>query len=186
MGKLTEEQYKLINDNFKFACSIAKKRWTRYKGIFEFDEFQESAYWGLVKAARTYDPVKGEFIKYAGKAINRTISRDIQKMLSHKEDISLNKIYSNDADKANELIDTLKNKEDDIGDFVKNEEVEHFLSILNKTERELIEMYFLKGISQTEISEFLGVSQPTINKKIMKAIEKMKEATEVIQIKLPI
>ena len=107
-------------------------------------------------------------------------------MLSHKEDISLNKIYSNDADKANELIDTLKNKEDDIGDFVKTEEVEHFLSILNKTERELIEMHFLKGISQTEISEFLGVSQPTINKKIMKAIEKMKEATEVIQIKLPI
>ena len=47
MGKLTEEQYKLINDNFKFACSIAKKRWTRYKGTFEFDEFQESAYWGL-------------------------------------------------------------------------------------------------------------------------------------------
>ena len=47
-------------------------------------------------------------------------------------------------------------------------------------------MYFLKGISQTEISEFLGVSQPTINKKIMKAVDKMKQATEAIQIKLPI
>ena len=74
MGKLTEKQYKLINDNFKFACSIAKKRWTRYKGTFEFDEFQESAYWGLVKAAKTYDPVKGEFIKYAGKAIDKYIN----------------------------------------------------------------------------------------------------------------
>lgn len=186
MGKLTEEQYKLINDNFRFACSIAKKRWTRYKGIFEFDEFQESAYWGLVKAAKTYDPVKGEFIKYAGKAINRTISRDVQKMLSYKEDISLNKIYSNDAEKANELIDTIQDKEDDIGDFVKSEEIEHFLGVLSKSERELIEMHYIQRVTQTEIAEYLGVSQPTINKKIKKAIDKMKQATEAIQIKLPI
>ena len=186
MGKLTEKQYKLINDNFKFACSIAKKRWTRYKGTFEFDEFQESAYWGLVKAANTYDPVKGEFIKYAGKAINRTISRDVQKMLSHREDISLNKIYYNDAEKSNELVDTIQDKEDDIGDFVKSEEIEHFLGVLSKSERELIEMHYIQRVTQTEIAEYLGVSQPTINKKIKKAIDKMKQATKVIQIKLPI
>lgn len=186
MEKLTEEQYKLINDNFKFACSIAKKRWTSFKGTFEFDEFQESAYWGLVKAARTYDPVKGEFIKYAGKAINRTISRDVKKMLSHREDASLDKVYSNDSDKANALIDVIQDNEDDIGDFVTTEEIEHFLGILSRSERELIEMHYIQRVTQSEIAEYLGVSQPTINKKIKKAIEKMQQATEVIQIRLPI
>ena len=47
-------------------------------------------------------------------------------------------------------------------------------------------MHYIQRVTQTEIAEYLGVSQPTINKKIKKAIDKMKQATEAIQIKLPI
>ena len=68
MSTLSQEEIqKLITDNVGLAMHIASK-WGDIPG-HDRDDIKQQALAGLVKAANQYDPEKGKFSSYAGKAI---------------------------------------------------------------------------------------------------------------------
>lgn len=55
------------------------------------------------------------------------------------------------------------------------QQVEEFLSLLDADDRKLLEDYYLKGMTQYEISNTLNISQKMVSKRIKNVLEKLRK-----------
>lgn len=180
---LNSAQKKLIEDNIDYAKKIAKKRWEGVKHKYTLDEIESCAYMGLVKAAKNFIEEKNiKFKTYCSKCINNTITKEIidDKRFNKSRGIkleqpivSLNQI-NNENGKPVEFIVLIEDKENSFETLLNNYEVDKLLRILSDSEREIVEMYFLRDMMQEEIAELLDVNQSTVSRNIKNSLEKIR------------
>ena len=74
---MTEKEIKLVEENIPLALHVAK-RWTERTGM-DMDDTVSAAEYGLVKAARGFDPDRGRFSTYAGRIMENEIRMELRK-----------------------------------------------------------------------------------------------------------
>lgn len=74
---MTEKEIKLVEENIPLALHIAK-RWAERTGM-DMDDTVSAAEYGLVKAARGFDPDRGRFSTYAGRIMENEIRMELRK-----------------------------------------------------------------------------------------------------------
>lgn len=161
-----EERDELIEDYIPLAKSICKKYYN-----LPYEERYSEALYGLVKAARNFDPEKGNFAPYARKVINNQLKTYSNSRNSREEfclDFNSLEAMSDDYDAANKKnIKAIYDKEDNY----KRIDFMSVLSVLTKKEKLLV-IYIAKGYSQSECAEQLDISQPTVSRMLDRLKEK--------------
>ena len=74
---MTEKEIKLVEENIPLALHVAK-RWIEVTGM-DRDDVISAAEYGLVKAARGFDPDRGRFSTYAGRIMENEIRMELRK-----------------------------------------------------------------------------------------------------------
>lgn len=74
---MTEKEIKLVEENIPLALHVAK-RWIEVTGM-DRDDAISAAEYGLVKAARGFDPDRGRFSTYAGRIMENEIRMELRK-----------------------------------------------------------------------------------------------------------
>lgn len=74
---MTEKEKKLVEENIPLALHVAK-RWIERTGM-DRDDAVSAAEYGLVKAARGFDPDRGRFSTYAGRIMENEIRMELRK-----------------------------------------------------------------------------------------------------------
>lgn len=178
---LNDEQKKLVENHLDYAKLIALKRWEKLKHKYTLDEIESCAFLGLVEAAKNFKKNKNiTFKTFANKRINGCILDEFRfdKRFNCKKDtpyelpiVSLNAPVLNESI---EFIDLLEDKENYFEALLNNYEVDKLLKVLTDSEREIIEMYFLRDMLQEEIAEILNVNQSTVSRSIKNSLDKLK------------
>lgn len=163
---------RLFNDNINLAYYVARK--INIPNMLDEDKFQISML-ALWKACETYDPnrnlkfstyasvcIKNELLMTKRKRSVDTISLDTP--LKTGEDLCLEDTIASDVDVTSSV-------QDDIMLVEINKLKEKYLS---RMEQQVIDLYYMQGKTQVEISEILGISQAQISRYKTKAINKLR------------
>lgn len=164
---------RLFNDNINLAYYVARK--INIPNMLDEDKFQISML-ALWKACKTYDPNRNlKFSTYASACIKNellmtrrkksvdTISLDIP-LKTEEDDLYLKDAIASDVDVTSSV-------QDDIMLVEINKLKEKHLS---RMEQQVIDLYYMQGKTQVEISEILGISQAQISRYKTKAINKLR------------
>jgi RNA polymerase sigma factor (sigma-70 family) len=154
---LTESQQSLAVEAVSRAERIAR----RYARIFpeHEHEFRSSALWGVVRAASSYDPVKGE-------------TWERWSLLAAKGEISDfldNSYLKRRSSIANE--ESLLDNQSELEYSDKTDRVRELLSTLPGKHRELCEIVYLEGVSPSAAARTMGLSESSGRRIHIEAME---------------
>ena len=163
---------RLFNDNINLAYYVARK--INIPNMLDEDKFQISML-ALWKACETYDPnrnlkfstyasvcIKNELLMTKRKRSVDTISLDTP--LKTEDELYLKDIIASDVDVTSSV-------QDDIMLVEINKLKEKYLS---RMEQQVIDLYYMQGKTQVEISKILGIYQAQISRYKTKAINKLR------------
>lgn len=175
-----DDKKKLVEDNVNLVRYIVLKKFNiPYK---DSDEYVSDGFWGLIKAAETYNPAKGfKFSTYAGICITNEILMTMRKNKKQQNVYSLDEpIFTRDKDGSEISLDDLI-PADTIKDFERielKEEVERAINMIlncfNGITR-LALLYNVSGMNQYEISSKIHTSQSYISRVLRRGQIKLKE-----------
>lgn len=161
---LVEENIKLVNYMIKKRYSLVLKK-IQYLGLYE-DFYQEGCV-GLLKAAKAFDKDKGiKFSTFACYWINFHLMHFASKYLSrHYKDnlISANISINKDGEDGILLIDTIATYDkystdiEELKIFAKTSKIKNISKIIDMS---------LRGFTQRQIGNVLGISQVEVSRKI--------------------
>lgn len=163
----------LIGANLDFAKSLSRRLAMRLPGHVDVEELEADAYYGLLRAARSFDPTRGvAFRTYAA----RRIHGQMLDGLRERNQIRRNRPVPNVTS-----LDLLVGFEDGrpmaLGDQVAADqppagramelldEAEPVLRMLNGQSRQYLEDFHLHGKTQHQIAQELGVSQSAVSQR---------------------
>lgn len=168
---LTEEQKKLVEENHNLIY------WYCHKYNLDIEEYYGLLAVELCRAVQLYDPTKSKISSYIIKWFwHKHISWDKSKRASSRKanenTISLDKDFGEDGEKAT-LSDFMTN-----GKSVEDEIVMIPLSACGLNDK-LMSVVNLRlenpNYTQQEIADILGISQPTVMRRLHTAEKKIKE-----------
>ena len=147
------------------------------------DEIYEVGMIGLVRASKTYSKEKGTFSTYACKCIQNEISHELSKINSKKRNyktVSLSQPITEDEQMT--LEDVIPSDVNIEKDILLKEQINYLYwlmeHVLSNDEKELIKRYYGLGKHessfQKDLATTLHFSKTTINKRLKKALRKLK------------
>lgn len=165
----------LYQDNLKLAEFFVRKYFPNQKpGTFLYDELTGEARVALWRAAKSYKPELSKFTTYAGKCIYGYLLKyysRVHKKQSIAFDNSLDfSPNDNDYSISDLLISDMDTESTAIRNIVKAEAKKSV-----KENYPILNLYFLQGLTQTEISKKIGKSQITISRTIKKELIKIRK-----------
>lgn len=153
---------------FNIANSIA---WNFYKtnSTFSFDEIQSTAYMGLVKGLNSYKENHG---KKLTSWVYSKIKWEILRMFEEERKFQNISLYETDDDNYSleERIGTEEFEEDLLNQVL----IKRALTALNSEEIKIIYLRFYEELSYSEIANIMNSSRSTIERKITRILEKMR------------
>ncbi len=188
-----EEYANIMNDiimnNLKLVHLIIRKKYKDINGIcgryrIMYEDVFSSGYFGLVKAANTFDLDKGyKFVTYASMCISNELGMYMRTLRNRTgKDISLDILVHNskNGDKDVTLEDILPDSHDYIDELVHSE---FGLKVSQQLGRKLkpreLEILFLyaqdRKMTQQVIADKMGISRPYVAKILASAQRKAKE-----------
>lgn len=160
---------KLVLDNMNLARFVAKKYMNT--GI-EYDDLQQMAFEGLVRAAARFDVSKGyAFSTYACRCIENGIKRYFEKKRisaeSLDEPIKENLSLSDFVEDGVDLFDEIETKE----------VIANAMNVLNDKERFVVNSFYLKEphVKRVEIAKALNVCPQRVSQILRSALKKIRE-----------
>lgn len=175
---------KIVTDNINLIYHVLKK-YGLYRNL---DEYYDVGLIGLVKGVKSYDNSKGYAIStYLVKCITTEVLAYQRKTTTKKrgggiKDIS---IYTPINDEENELLDVIPSNENIEENIIKKEQLEMiYKEIFKLKERDrliICSSYGVLGyekLTQKEVSETTGVSQPQVSRITKKFIEDVRRKYE--------
>ncbi len=182
-----EAKNKLIEHNLRLVVYIAKK--FENTGL-EMDDLISVGSIGLIKAVNTFNlDKKIKLATYASRCIENEILMHLRKTSKQKNEISLDKPLSLDAD-GNELLlaDVLGVDCDEVFSGLEtqfeNEMLYQVLNKLDKRDRGIMAMRFgldgQESKTQKEVADMLNISQSYISRIEKKILAKMKKSISKI------
>jgi len=138
----------------------------------EFDDLISWGYIGLVKAARRFDPALGSFSTYAWHTIRGEIQSEYSKFMHG--------VTPRGARPSFVSLETLPDlTAPEKKSFQLSESAEHHLASLRATEREVLTMYYIQGLTGPEIAARRGCSKTRIYDIIARAIAYLRRIEEI-------
>lgn len=154
MKQLTEEQRKMVEDNYGLAIYYAKKHWNGINPSV-LDEYISDARFALVEAAMTYDPAKGFFRNrlfwLSLRNMNRT-TRQIRGRSKLRKSFSLESALDSGADELDRNLQQEPNTA--IDEFVPL--VHKAIQRLSPRNRQIVIDYFYEGMTMKQIGDKIG------------------------------
>lgn len=155
------QQEDLVLRHLPVARSLA----ARFAGRgIETDDLRQAARIGLVKAARRYDPAQGAFLSYAVPMATGEIRhcfRDLARC-----------VRPQGVD--DELLEQMGEPDPGYERAEARVIIGQAIGVLGETDRMILQMRFVDGLSQSEIGERLGVSQAQISRALARIIRRMR------------
>lgn len=163
----------LVEKNMGLVYYLARS-FQKSTGGIEYDDLVQEGMVGLVKAARAFDESKGIlFSTYAWISIKRRILLYIKRQRKHKRDISINQdIRGTDGVPMEEILGYSQKEYENVW---KRDLLERCIRSLNQSQREIVLLYYGKGLKQKEIAKQLGISQGQVCRIIKRCLEKMRK-----------
>lgn len=170
-----EEYEKLIIENEALVYHVLKQMHL----YSQLEDYYDVGMIGLCKAAKTFNNSKGsKFSTYACICIRNTILMDIrdQKRQCDYYSISLQTPVGGEKDKIL-LEDTISDYELELDILNKEEKMALIESVrkLNDEDKQMIDLYFWKEMTQQEISRYLKMSQANVSRRIQRALNNLKK-----------
>lgn len=170
-----EEYERLIIKNEALVYHVLKQMHL----YSQLEDYYDVGMIGLCKAAKTFDNSKGsKFSTYACICIRNTILMDIrdQKRQCDYYSISLQTPVGGEKDEIL-LEDTISDYELELDILNKEEKMALIESIrkLNDEDRQMIDLYFWKEMTQQEISRYLKMSQANVSRRIQRALNNLRK-----------
>lgn len=170
---MTEKEIKLVEENIPLALHIAK-RWTKRTGM-DIDDTVSAAEYGLVKAARGFDPDRGRFSTYAGRIMENEIRMELRKHSRRSREMHLEDPI--EGTEGLKLKDMLADPRDcfELSEAVC--ELAERSGTLTERERTAV-MIRIKypEKSQAECGRMMGISQSLFSRRLIDARRKMEGA----------
>ena len=169
---------KLVMSHMNLVRFLANKFKNRGEPL---DDLIQVGYLGLLKAIDRFDPDRGlEFTTYATPTILGEIKR--HEVLEAMESSSA---YSSvpleapaggaDSEDAPSVLDRYATEDSEL-DFTDDRLIlEEALRDFTPREKEIIEMRFLKGMTQIEIAKELGISQVQVSRLLRRTLKKVQD-----------
>lgn len=157
---MNEQQEKLIKDNISFARWLAH-RWDKTQSLLDYDELESMAFFGLTKAAQSYNPNKGtQFNTYARFVIENQFRNAYKKEKKYTikvdSEIENNSLVNFDMSESLDLKTVLE-------------------KYLTQEQKKILLQAYEQGLSQREIANLRGMSQTKVNSIIKQAKLKIAE-----------
>lgn len=170
-----EEYERLIIENEALVYHVLKQMHL----YSQLEDYYDVGMIGLCKAAKTFDNSKGsKFSTYACICIRNTILMDIrdQKRQCDYYSISLQTPVGGEKDEIL-LEDTISDYELEIDILNKEEKMALIESIrkLDNDDRQMIDLYFWKEMTQKEIARYLKMSQANVSRRIQRALNNLRK-----------
>lgn len=170
-----EEYERLIIENEALVYHVLKQMHL----YSQLEDYYDVGMIGLCKAAKTFDNSKGsKFSTYACICIRNTILMDIrdQKRQCDYYSVSLQTPVGGEKDEIL-LEDTISDYELEVDILNKEEKMALIESIrkLNDEDRQMIDLYFWKEMTQKEIARYLKMSQANVSRRIQRALNNLRK-----------
>lgn len=170
-----EEYEKLIIENEALVYHVLKQMHL----YSQLEDYYDVGMIGLCKAAKTFNNSKGsKFSTYACICIRNTILMDIrdQKRQCDYYSISLQTPVGGEKDEIL-LEDTISDYELELDILNKEEKMALIESVrkLNDEDKQMIDLYFWKEMTQQEISRYLKMSQANVSRRIQRALNNLRK-----------
>lgn len=175
--RLTQEQQRLVEENIKLVGFTITKYFPT--SIMDEDLYQIGCI-GLMKSAMKYDPNKGSFSTYAVFYIRGEIQIHIRNSYAlnrivHRHTVSISDPVTDDGKLTVENLLFDEGFEDAQMTRLITQEL---LCELNEIEKKVIHLYYVDGLTQTQIGKVVGRDQNFSSRLIRKVSSKMKDKYE--------
>lgn len=177
---MKEEQAKLVEENIRLVTFTIQKYYPY--AIGDEDMFQIGCL-GLIKAAKNFKDDRGmNFGSYAvmnirGEICKEHRARKMPKRKANFESVSLDNIqnsYYTNGNKEREFSELLRDcvdvEENAVGNALFDEAIK-IVNGLRERQRDSIILYYLYGMSQSQIAEILGIKQASVSRCIIRGCE---------------
>jgi RNA polymerase sigma factor (sigma-70 family) len=161
---LDAERCRLVESHVRLAEQIARKR-CRW-GWEDPDDTRSDAFWGLMLAARAFEPGRGTFAAYAGIRIEGAIRRGRQirsgvprPLWEQGQRPTVQSLNAPVGDGDAELLDTLPSPSEAEGNWVHDE-----LRGLPARERLVLRLRYFHGLAQSDVAAIIGHSQMHVSR----------------------
>ncbi|GGR64636.1 RNA polymerase sigma-B factor [Nocardioides luteus] len=149
---------------------VARSLAARYAGRgIEVDDLRQAARMGLVKAAVRYNPERGEFLSYAVPMAKGEVKRCFREL---SRSVRPERLDDDGTESATEI------GEPDPG-FDRAEAriiVDHAMGRLSVSDREIVQLRYVEGLSQAEIGARIGATQAQVSRALARILRSMREA----------
>lgn len=179
---LTKEQQQLVIDNEKLIFSYMNRF-----GLLEDDieDWYGLLAFALCKAARSFNETKGfKFSTYAWTCLNHEVWNIKNRERSVTQVLSLDEtVPDTDGLTYVDIIPSDEDMESDIIDMVCKFDNKKLLQLYDKLKplhREIIYLYFVEELKQTEIADKIGVTRQRISKICCDFVNKVKKNFETV------
>lgn len=170
-----EEYERLIIENEALVYHVLKQMHL----YSQLEDYYDVGMIGLCKAAKTFDNSKGsKFSTYACICIRNTILMDIRDQKRQCDYYSIS-LQTPVAGKKDEILleDTISDYELENDILNKEEKIALIESIkkLNDEDKQMIDLYFWKEMTQKEIARYLKMSQANVSRRIQRALNNLRK-----------
>jgi len=178
--ELDAEGCRLVETHVRLAEKMALKR-CRW-GTEDPDDTRSDAFWGLILAARAFEPGRGSFAGYAAIRIEGAIRRGRQlrsgvprPLWEQGERPTLLSLNAPVGEGEAELLDTLPSAPAEAeGNWVHDE-----LQRLPARERLVLRLRYFHGLAQSEVAAIIGRSQMQVSRIERAALDQLHDVATV-------
>lgn len=160
----------LVRDNIKLVFFCYERMPKNTTTIRYRDDLISEGYYGLFKAARTYDADKSKFATYATRCIFNEMKMFLRKAYRWACEISLETEIGNEEGETVRLMDIIPDKKDYIAESLAEENIIRFIGQCKERDRQIL-ILRESGMSMSQIGKALGYSQSYVSR-MMNAIRK--------------
>ena len=183
MMQISSKSNRLVEDHVGFARVMVRRLSSTLPEHVDRDALESDALFGLLRAARSFDPARGvAFTTYAAKRIhgamldglrNRQVCSRGQRPLVM---LSLSKSVAKNDGSEITLGDVLSDKQESfVAALERQDQIEHLLRYVHALERRFVREYYLDEMTQGEIAARHGVSESRVSQHLKSARQRMRE-----------
>lgn len=181
--QVRDNSNRLVEDHLGFARAMVRRLSSTLPGHADLEALESDAMYGLLLAARSFDPARGvAFTTYASKRIHGAMLdglRDRQGCgRNHRPPVIMSLSMPVGGDEGHEgcLGDVLSNDDEPVGSALdRREQLDHLLRCVRTTERRLVREYYFDDLTQDQIGARHGMSASRVSQRIKAARERMRE-----------
>ena len=151
------------------AYDLAMKYYRKFNHSIDLEELQSICLLAITKAAKTFNKSLGfNFSTYAYSCMKNEILYFFRQNKKYNTNLSIDEPKSDNI-RLEDMLQLDYDMEKDIEKLLTIEKLYNEIDTLNERHRKIM-LFYLKGLTMTEIGDILGLSQPQVSREYNKAL----------------